>query len=93
MGIKFKATGPYSGYLNPIVSYRFLETINALSGQKIITTINNYVVGNKELEVYLNGQKVEETDDYIEVSANSIEFAYELEKDDKVVVISREIKI
>lgn len=73
------------------VGYPLYEVHSASEEQTLFSLTKTFQKGTHQLEVYLNGIRMIEDDDYIEVDDHTIQFLFPLEKDDKVLFMVRSI--
>ena len=73
------------------VGYPLYQEFFATEGNIDFAFTQTYRMGSRQLEVYLNGLRMVEGFDYIEVSENEIKFLYPLETNDHVLALVRSI--
>lgn len=77
--------GSGGGHVDSQIGYPLYQEIKPQEGQTLIALNKEYRMGTRQLEVYLNGIRMVQNDDYVEVDPTHIEFQYPLESDDLVV--------
>lgn len=77
--------GSGGGHVDSQIGYPLYQEIRPEDGQTLITLNKEYRMGTRQLEVYLNGIRMVQNDDYTEVDPTHIQFNYPLESDDLVV--------
>ncbi|WP_422661756.1 hypothetical protein ACK8P5_25720 (plasmid) [Paenibacillus sp. EC2-1] len=77
--------GSGGGHVESQVGYPIYEEHRPQQGQKIFKLQKTFRFGTHQLEVYTNGLKMVENDDYIELDSSTVEFITPLEVDDLVV--------
>jgi hypothetical protein len=79
------------GHVNSQVGYPIYQEFKAVESQRVFALSKTYQMGTRQLEVYLNGLRMRQDDDYIESDEQSIEFLYDLEQDDDVLLMVRAV--
>lgn len=73
------------------VGYPLYQEFRSEVDQTIFNFTQEYRVGTRQLEVYLNGLRMVVDSDYIETSESSIEFTFPMELDDHVIAMVRSV--
>lgn len=73
------------------VGYPLYQEFRAEADQTIFVFTQEYRIGTRQLEVYLNGLRMVVDSDYTETSDSSIEFTFPMEEDDHVVAMVRSV--
>lgn len=81
-------TGSYDG---SDVGYPLYQEFRAKADQTVFDFTQEYRVGTRQLEVYLNGLRMVIDSDYIETSGTSIEFTFPMEEGDHIIAMVRSI--
>lgn len=77
--------GTGGGHLESQIGYPLYQEFRAIEGQTLFTFNNTYRKGTRQLEVYLDGLRMIQGDDYIEVDEQNIEFLFPINQDSLVV--------
>lgn len=72
-------------HLESQIGYPLYEQYKAYLGQTTFTLGKTYRMGTRQLEIYLNGMRMIQDDDYKEIDDHTIEFLFPLDKDDLVL--------
>lgn len=73
------------------VGYPLYQEFRAAAEQTVFNFTQEYRMGTRQLEVYLNGLRMVADSDYIETSESSIEFTFPMELDDHVIAMVRSV--
>ena len=73
------------------IGYPLYQEFRSAAEQTIFNFTQEYRVGTRQLEVYLNGLRMVVDSDYIETSGSSIEFTFPMELGDHVIAMVRSV--
>lgn len=73
------------------IGYPMYEEYRAIDGQRIFPLTKTFRMGTHQLEVYLDGLRMVENDDYREVDDHTVEFLFDAEEGDLLLFMVRAI--
>lgn len=77
--------GAGGGHLDSQIGYPIYEVHQPVDGQTTFRLSKTYRMGTRQLEVFYNGIRMEQDEDYIEVDENTVEFLWETTRDDRIL--------
>lgn len=87
----WSGSGGVGGHVGSEVGYPLYEPYLAVDGQITFPLQKTYKMGTHQLEVYLNGLRMVQDIDYLETDNHTIDFLFEMEKDDVVLFMVRSV--